>query len=83
MSKEWKLPYVRSRGQFDSLLWALVDCGLVSIRGCGRVSNRERPITINAQLEDVKHALKSNAPMQQVLCGKSTRMHGANMYSKK
>ena len=81
MAKEWKLPFVRSRSEFDCLLVSLCDAGVVAVdKRCNRTNSRERPVCLNVSIDDVKHALSDNAPMQQVLKGKTARLHGANMY---
>lgn len=83
MAKEWKLPFVRNRSEFDCLLVSLCDAGVLTVdKRSNRANPRERSISLNANLEDVKLALAGNAPMQQVLKGKSARIHGANMYKR-
>jgi len=82
-TNDFKLPKVSSKGEYDSILSRLEQCGLITIDANNpRVDARDRNVTINVTSSDVKYALNDVKILQKILSGKQVRVHGSNMHAR-
>mmetsp|Transcript_2481 Transcript_2481/g.2878 ORF Transcript_2481/g.2878 Transcript_2481/m.2878 type:complete len:134 (+) Transcript_2481:1-402(+) len=77
-TKDFQLPKVTSKSEFDALLARLEECSLITVDSRNaKVDARDRNVTINVKSADVKFALEDNPVLKCLL---KKRKKAASLY---